>query len=71
VPRVSVRALVREQIAQPDRPLALLFGTGWGLANGAIREANQLLEPIHGAVEFNHLAVRSAICILLDRLFGH
>jgi tRNA (guanine37-N1)-methyltransferase len=71
LPRVGFRQLLRERLAEPKRPLALLFGTGWGLADDAIREANQMLEPIHGPVDFNHLAVRSAVCIVLDRLLGH
>ncbi len=71
VPRVSFRGLLRERLADPGRSLALLFGTGHGLANGAIREANQLLAPVLGPSPFNHLAVRSAVSIILDRLFGH
>jgi tRNA (guanine37-N1)-methyltransferase len=70
VPRLGISQLWRERMAEPSRPLALLFGTGYGLVNGAIREAKQVLEPIYGQSEFNHLAVRSAVSVLLDRLFG-
>jgi tRNA (guanine37-N1)-methyltransferase len=52
------------------RPVALLFGTGHGLAERAISLANYLLAPISGQPDFNHLAVRSAAAIVLDRLFG-
>jgi tRNA (guanine37-N1)-methyltransferase len=51
-------------------PTLLLFGTGWGLAPEALRSADAVLEPIHGAGEYNHLSVRSAVAIVLDRLFG-
>ena len=52
------------------RPVALLFGTGHGLAERAISLANHVLVPISGHPDFNHLAVRSAAAIILDRLFG-
>lgn len=29
-----------------------------------------ILEPIHGTGEYNHLSVRSAVAIILDRLAG-
>lgn len=70
VPRVGVSQLISERLREPERPLAVLFGTGHGLANGAIREAKQVLEPICGRSDFNHLAVRSAVSVVLDRLFG-
>ncbi|HDM75794.1 MAG TPA: RNA methyltransferase [Deltaproteobacteria bacterium] len=50
--------------------LLLVFGTGWGLAEEVLRKADFLLEPIYGIGEYNHLAVRSAVAIVLDRLFG-
>ena len=53
-------------------PLFLLFGTGWGLENSVVRKADYLLEPIRGRSPdgFRHLSVRSAVSIILDRLFG-
>jgi hypothetical protein len=33
--------------------------------------ADMVLDPIHGAKEYNHLSVRSAAAIIMDRLtFG-
>jgi tRNA (guanine37-N1)-methyltransferase len=54
----------------PERPMAILFGTGHGLAERAISLANYLLAPVEGHGPFNHLSVRSAVAIILDRLFG-
>ncbi len=48
----------------------LLFGTGYGLAPAAMELADVVLTPIHGAGEYNHLSVRSAAAIALDRLFS-
>ncbi|EQC44193.1 RNA methyltransferase [Bacteriovorax sp. Seq25_V] len=52
------------------RPIFLLFGTGWGLHARVLERAEFALEPIFGASEdgYNHLSVRSAVAIYLDRL---
>ncbi|MBN1827619.1 MAG: RNA methyltransferase [Deltaproteobacteria bacterium] len=46
----------------------ILFGTGWGLAGNIVEEADYVLEPIWGVEKYNHLSVRSAAAITLDRL---
>ena len=51
-------------------PYLLIFGTAWGLAESLISEANFVLEPITGTTGYNHLSVRSAAAIILDRLLG-
>ncbi len=52
-------------------PLLLLFGTAWGLADEVMANVNGVLPPIEGASEdYNHLSVRSAVSIILDRLLG-
>ncbi len=48
----------------------LIFGTAWGLSNSIIEKADFILEPILGNTEYNHLSVRSAVSIILDRLLG-
>ncbi len=48
----------------------LIFGTAWGLSNTIIEKADFMLEPILGNTEYNHLSVRSAVSIILDRLLG-
>ena len=52
------------------RPLLLLLGTGWGLAPCLFEKGWPALEPIRGAGEYNHLPVRSAASIIMDRLGG-
>jgi len=51
-------------------PHLLIFGTAWGLAESLISEADFVLEPIAGMTGYNHLSVRSAVAIILDRLLG-
>lgn len=51
-----------------DRPILLLFGTGYGLAQEVHRDADYILEPITGFSEYNHLSVRCAVALVLDRL---
>jgi hypothetical protein len=51
-------------------PHLLIFGTAWGLAESVISETDFVLEPIVGATDYNHLSVRSAASIILDRLLG-
>lgn len=46
----------------------LVFGTAWGLARELMDTCDYQLEPILGAGEYNHLSVRSAASIYLDRL---
>lgn len=52
-------------------PYLLLFGTGWGLAREVVEESDYVLAPIEGVVDYNHLSVRSAAAIILDRLMGN
>jgi tRNA (guanine37-N1)-methyltransferase len=51
-------------------PMLILLGTGWGLADHLIPSVSRVLAPIEGASEWNHLSVRSAGAVILDRLFG-
>lgn len=53
-----------------ERSFLLLFGTGWGMAQEIIEEADYILAPVFGAGSYNHLSVRSAAAIILDRLLG-
>jgi len=48
----------------------ICFGTGWGLTEEFIKSADYVLEPIRGSTDYNHLSVRSAAAIILDRLLG-
>lgn len=55
---------------QQKTPVLLLLGTAWGLAPEIMDQADAVLPPIIGLGEFNHLSVRSAASIMLDRLMG-
>ena len=48
----------------------LVFGTGWGLEENLVRKADHVLCPIDGVDGYNHLPVRAAIAIILDRLLA-
>jgi hypothetical protein len=85
---VTPYAALRRQLAQAgphDRPLLLLFGTGWGLAPAAFDLADLRLPPVQcdrahaqpvqldgydAPQVYNHLSVRAAAAIILDRLCG-
>lgn len=53
-----------------EEPYLIVLGTGWGLAPELLSRADFHLEPISGATDYNHLSVRSAAAIVLDRLFA-
>jgi hypothetical protein len=57
----------REMLAQ-GRPHVLVFGTAWGLSGDFMAEADAVLEPVNGGTDYNHLSVRSAAAIILDRV---
>ncbi len=63
------RAL-REKIFENTEPFLILFGTGWGLTLETIKAADYVLKPVSGYSEFNHLSVRSAAAVVLDRLLS-
>jgi tRNA (guanine37-N1)-methyltransferase len=52
------------------RPVLLLFGTGYGLTEDILLAADATLQPITGRGDFNHLPVRAAIAIYLDRILS-
>lgn len=61
---------LRARAARDPRPLLILLGTGWGLTDAVIAGCDAVLAPVSGIPAFNHLSVRSAAAIILDRLFG-
>jgi hypothetical protein len=76
---VATSALMREnslsyhelgqQITQ-GVPVLLLFGTAHGLAPEILQVTDVTLPPIRGGTDYNHLSVRSAASIIIDRLLG-
>ena len=65
--RTSFEAL-RDMVKKEARPILILFGTGWGLTETILLQSDFVLEAIAGRGEYNHLSVRSAAAIILDRL---
>ena len=62
---------VRGKMSQGSEPFLILFGTGWGIAKEVLEKADFSVEPIRGNSDYNHLSVRAAAAIMLDRLCGH
>lgn len=61
----------RARMSQQGKHALILFGTGWGLADSVIESADVHLAPIRSERSpYNHLSVRAACAIVLDRLFG-
>jgi hypothetical protein len=56
-----------------NMPCFLLFGTGWGLHPQLLDKVDYKLSPIlsKNTDGYNHLSVRSAVAIYLDRMFGN
>lgn len=67
-PKRSPFAEVKRLLDEPGVPLLLVLGTGWGLTEAVLDKADVVLEPIRGVGEYNHLSVRAAAAIMLDRL---
>ena len=63
----------RARIAEGSGDLVLLFGTGWGLVGEVMANCDLLLPGVNavpGRDGYNHLSVRAAVAIILDRLLG-
>jgi tRNA (guanine37-N1)-methyltransferase len=61
---------LRGRLGVETRPVALCFGTGWGLTDELLARADVLVEPLRGPTGYNHLSVRVAVGVALDRLLG-
>lgn len=61
---------MRHKLQNDDRPILLLFGTGFGIEAETMKSFDYILEPVYGPCDYNHLCVRSAVAIILDRLAG-
>jgi hypothetical protein len=61
----------RARLRGEGKAVLIVLGTGWGLAPSVVAEADALLEPIRSTSgDYNHLSVRAACAIALDRLVG-
>ena len=63
---------LRKKIEDQGRDsILLLFGTASGFDNSVLEGVDGVISPIEGNREYNHLPVRSAVAITLDRLLGN
>ncbi len=69
-PNRTTFADLRRQLVERSDPHLIVLGTGWGLAPEVTDRADVHLEPIWGPSDYNHLSVRSAAAVILDRLRG-
>jgi hypothetical protein len=67
---VTPVAELRGWLADRAHPYVLIFGTGHGLAESLLASADHQLEPLDSGTGYNHLSVRAAAAIYLDRLLG-
>ena len=67
--RVSYESM-RSLMEDSDDSYLVIFGTGWGMGPELMSRADFVLKPIYGPTKYNHLSVRAACAIILDRLQG-
>jgi len=68
-PRSIPFGVLRKMVEDQEAPFFILFGTGWGLTLEVKETSDYILAPIEGK-GYNHLSVRSAVAIIVDRLLG-
>ena len=68
--RERVTYPLAREIITIQRVTMILFGTAWGMAKELIGKVDYCLEPIFGVSDYNHLSVRTAAAVTLDRLFS-
>jgi len=61
---------LRRRLRRDPGPVYILLGTGWGMTDELIEACDAILPPVMRESDFNHLSVRAAAAILLDRLVG-
>jgi len=60
---------LRRKLRRRKAPCLLAFGTGWGIEANEMTQCDFCLQPIAGSSDYNHLSVRSAASIIVDRIF--
>jgi tRNA (guanine37-N1)-methyltransferase len=63
-------AQLQDMLVNTTHPFLIVLGTGWGLTETIISQSDYALEAVEGWTDYNHLSVRSAAAIILDRLLG-
>lgn len=61
---------LRDNFKEAEQPYLIIFGTGYGLTEDTLADCDYILDPIWGRGDFNHLSVRSAASIIMDRLLS-
>jgi len=61
---------LRNHIYAEEKVFLLLFGTGWGMQKEVLEQCDYIMQPLEAGRSYNHLSVRSAVSIILDRLLG-
>ena len=69
-PNTITYKAARQMLHEGERPVLVLFGTGFGMEKETMAAFDYILEPVYGPSNYNHLCVRSAVAIILDRLAG-
>jgi len=66
---IGYRELAR-RIEKREEDFLIVFGTGYGIPPDMMRTFDLILEPVKGAGDWNHLSVRNAVAVILDRLLS-
>ncbi|MCF8108340.1 MAG: tRNA (guanosine(37)-N1)-methyltransferase TrmD [Desulfohalobiaceae bacterium] len=56
--------------ALQDEAVLLLLGTGHGLADQVLERVDGVLPPLRALSAYNHLSVRTAAAVIVDRIIG-
>lgn len=68
--RERMEAGVLSEDDNGSQPVVIVFGTGWGVSPKFYGQVDRFLAPLKGGGTYNHLSVRAAAAIILDRLFS-
>lgn len=63
-------AELRKMLKHNHDSYLLVFGTGSGIADEVMDRSDFKLESIKGRQRYNHLSVRSAVAVVMDRILG-
>jgi hypothetical protein len=69
-PRRAISYEKARDFIREERVVFLLFGTAWGLDKTVLDHVDYILDPITGRKDYQHLSVRAAAAIIIDRLAG-
>lgn len=69
-PNTIAYTQLKRAIEREEKAYLLLFGTGWGMTEELVNSCDYILPPIGAESDYNHLSVRSAVAIIVDRILG-